>query len=109
MIIGTRHVYGKNIKEVNRMKGPVKIRETKRLSGSGELPEANKVRVFIVNHEYKADYNVFFVSKPHEETNTRIISPGELVDQAYKADVKVFIVDQEYRAKIKIMQRNFPR
>jgi hypothetical protein len=60
-----------------------------KLLAYGELPEVNNVRIFIVNREYEADYNVFFVHKPYEERNTHIITPGELVDQEHKADVKV--------------------
>ncbi len=32
----------------------------------------------------------------------------KLANQEYQADVKVFIVDQEYKANIKIMRKNFP-
>lgn len=91
------------------MKRTEKKREIEKLLGYGELLEVNKVKVFVVNHEHEADYNIFFVHKPYEERNTQIISPGELVDQEYKADIKAFIVDQAYKAKIKIMRKNFPR
>ena len=48
------------------------------------------------------------MDQAYKEKNKALISPGELVDQAYKADIKVFIVDQEYKADIKIMRNHFP-
>ena len=70
---------------------------------------AVQAKVFIVNHDYKADYKVFFVDQPHQEKNAQIISPGALVAHDYQADVKVYVVDQDYKADIKIMRKNFPR
>jgi hypothetical protein len=33
--------------------------------------------------------------------------PGELVNSEYQADVKIFIVDYESKATIRIMRKNF--
>ena len=37
----------------------------------------------------------------------QVISPGELVNHDYQADVKVFIVSHDYQATIKILRKNF--
>lgn len=66
-------------------------------------------KVFIVKHEYQADYKVFFVTHSYQEKNAEIIKGGKLVDHEYQADVKVFIVTHEYQASIKILRANFPK
>lgn len=68
-----------------------------------------KAKVYIVDHDYQANYKVFFVDQPYQEKNQQIISPGELVKNDYQADVKVFIVKHDYQANIKIMRKNFPQ
>jgi dUTPase len=70
---------------------------------------AERAKVFIVDHDYQADYKVCFVDQSYQEKNAALIAGGELVDHDYQADVKVFIVDQEYKADIKIMRKNFPK
>ena len=45
----------------------------------------------------------------YQQKDAQIISPGELVRYDYQADTKVFIVDQEHKADIKIMRKNFPK
>jgi len=70
---------------------------------------AKEAKVFIVKHDYQADYKVFFVDQPYQEKNKQIISPGKLVDHDYQADVKVFVVNHDYQADIKIMRKKFPR
>ncbi len=69
---------------------------------------ASKAKVFIVKHEYQADYKVCFVSHENQEKNAEIIAGGDLVDRESQADVKVFIVKHEYQATIKITRENFP-
>jgi hypothetical protein len=66
-------------------------------------------KVFIVNHDYQADYKVFFVDNDYQQKNHQIIGGGKLVDHDYQADVKVFIVDHDYQADIKITRKSFPR
>ena len=58
------------------------------------MPQA---KVFIVDQPYKAKYKVFFVDQPSQEKNAPIIAGGKLVKNDYEADVKVFIVQQEYQ------------
>ena len=70
---------------------------------------AKKAQVYIVKHEYKADYKVCFVTQAHKEKNVEIIEGGQLANHEYKADVKVFITDKEYKADIKILRKNFPK
>lgn len=70
---------------------------------------ASKAKVFIVNHDYRADHKVFFVDHDYQQKNHQIISPGELVNHDYQADVKVFIVSHDYQASIKILKKNFPK
>jgi hypothetical protein len=67
-----------------------------------------KAKVFIVPQEYKAKYKVFFVDQSYKEKNADIIKGGVLVKHEYQADVKVCIVNQENKADIKIMHKNFP-
>jgi hypothetical protein len=64
--------------------------------------------VFIVDKEYKADYNVCFVEKSIEEKNTGLIRNGQMVPHEYEAEKKLYIVDHEDLADIKIMRENFP-
>jgi len=68
-----------------------------------------KAKVFIANQGHQADYKVFFVDQPHKEKNAQLISQGELVKHAHQADVKVFIVNHDYQADIKILHKNFPK
>jgi dUTPase len=65
--------------------------------------------LFLVDHEYQADYKVFFVEHSYQEKNAAIIKGLKLVDHEYQASVKVFIVDHEYQADIKILRENFPK
>lgn len=69
----------------------------------------SKSKVFVVNQEHKADYNVYFVQQSHKEKNHQIIKDGVLAKQEHQAEVKVFIVNQEHKADICIMQKNFPK
>ena len=66
-----------------------------------------KAKVFITLQENKAKYKVFFVDQSYKEKNAQIITPGELVKEEHKAEIKVFIVDLEHKADIKIMRKNF--
>ena len=66
-------------------------------------------RIFIVNEEYKANYNVCLVNHSFEEKNSELISGGRLVTNEYEADKKLFIVNHEDLADIKITRENFPR
>ena len=70
---------------------------------------ASQAKVFIVEHDYQADYKVYFVDHDSQEKNAQIISGGKLVDYDYQADVKLFIVKHDYQAQIKIMRKNFPK
>lgn len=70
---------------------------------------SSNAKVFIVKHDYQADYKVFFVDHDYQEKNAELIADGKLVDHDYQADVKVFIVDHDYQANIKIMRKNFPK
>ncbi len=70
---------------------------------------ASNIKVYVVNHAYKADYKVFFVSQSHKEQNASMLKGGQLVNHEYQATIKVFIVYQEYKANVKIMQQNFPK
>jgi hypothetical protein len=67
-----------------------------------------KKKVFIVGDARKADYKVFFVAHKQHEQNAELVSPGELVEHEYQADVKVFIVERGHQADIQIMRKNFP-
>jgi hypothetical protein len=67
-----------------------------------------RAKVCIVDHDYKADYKVFFADQPNKEKNAQIILHGKLVDHDYQADERVFIVDQEYKADIIITRKKFP-
>ena len=67
-----------------------------------------KAKVCIVDHDYKADYKVFFADHPRKEKNAQIIKGGKLVDHDYQADVNVFLVDQEDKADIIITRKKFP-
>jgi hypothetical protein len=40
---------------------------------------ADKAKVYIEAHDYKADYKVYFVNDRYKEANIALISPGELV------------------------------
>lgn len=66
-------------------------------------------RVFIVKHDYQADYKVYFVDHDYQEKNAEIIKGGKLVSADYQADVKVCIVDHDYQGDIKITRKNFPK
>lgn len=68
-----------------------------------------QVKVCIVSQQRKADYSVFFVNSASKEKNAQLIAKGKLVTQEYDANVKVFIVDHESNANIKITRDNFPR
>ena len=68
-----------------------------------------QVKVFIVNYENKADYNVFFVKDKNQQLNHQIIMGGKLIKYESQADVKVFIVKYENKANIKITAENFPK
>ena len=70
---------------------------------------AKKAKVFIVKHEYKADYKVCFVTQAYKEMNAEIIEGGQLEKHEYRADVKVFVTDKEYKANIKMLRKNFPK
>lgn len=69
------------------------------------------VKVCIVDQEYQADYKVAFVDQEHQEHAKQLIAPGQLVNDAYNVDVKVFLLErgQEHRADIKITRKNFPK
>jgi hypothetical protein len=67
-----------------------------------------KPNVFIVDQKYKADYKVYFVDEPQQERNVVLIAGGKLVRYEHQANVKVYIVNQEYQADIKITKNNFP-
>jgi len=67
-----------------------------------------QAKVFIVDQPYKAKYKVYFVDQPFQEKNSAIIAGGKLVKYEQEAGVKVFIVNQEYQADIKITRKNFP-
>lgn len=70
---------------------------------------AKKAKVYIVNHDYRADHKVYFVDHNYQEKNAQLICPGELVKFEHQADIKVFIVDHDYKATIKVTRKNFPR
>ena len=70
---------------------------------------ADKAKVYIEPHDYKAEYKVYFVNDKSKEKNAALITPGELVKNDYQANVKVFITDQEYKADIKITREHFPK
>jgi len=69
----------------------------------------SKAKVFIVNSEHKADYNVFFVQGPHKEKNHQLLKDGVLAKSEHQAQIKVFIVNAEHKADICITQKNFPK
>ena len=66
-------------------------------------------KIFIVDQEYKANYNVCFVDKSYEEKNAELIHDSQVAANEYEADKKLFIVDREDLADIKITRENFPR
>ena len=68
----------------------------------------DKVKVYIVDRDFKADHKVFLVDRDSQQKNHQLISPGLLVDRDFKADKKVFIVDRDFKADIKITKKNFP-
>ncbi len=68
----------------------------------------DKSKVFIVDQQYKANYNVCFVDVPYKEKNASLIKGGRLVNQESEANIKVYIVELESQANIKIMRENFP-
>jgi hypothetical protein len=70
---------------------------------------ADKAKVYVESRDYKADYKVYFVNDQCKEANVALITPGELVKNDYQANVKIFITDKEYEAKIKIMREHFPK
>jgi hypothetical protein len=51
---------------------------------------------------------VFIVDQPYQEKNAAIIAGGKLVKNEWEADVRVYVVQQEYQADIKITRKNFP-
>lgn len=65
-------------------------------------------KVFIVDQEYKANFNVCFVEKPIEEKNAGLIRGGQVVTNELEADKKLFIVEREDLADIMITRENFP-
>ena len=66
-------------------------------------------KVYIVNYESQADYNVYFVDYESQQKNHQIIMNGKLMPYESQADCKVFIVKYESQAQIKILRKNFPK
>jgi len=70
---------------------------------------SNKPKLFIVSHEYKADYKVCFTEHDYKQKNHQLLLGGELVKQEYQADYKLFITEHEYQADILITRKHFPK
>lgn len=66
-------------------------------------------KVCIVKYEGRADYKVCFVDSDSKQKNHQIIAGGKLIDNEHSADVKIYLVDQTYKAKILITRKNFPK
>lgn len=66
-------------------------------------------KVWLANSKYEADYCVYLVNSRAEEKNASLIAGGRLVTSKYGADVKVFITNDRYNAKIFITRQNFPK
>jgi hypothetical protein len=65
--------------------------------------------VFLVQHDYQADYKVFFCDHDYQERNAQLLQNCHLVDHDYQAQVKIFIVQHDYQANILITRQHFPR
>jgi hypothetical protein len=66
-------------------------------------------KVYIVNYESQADYNVYFVEYESQQKNHQIIANGKLAEYESQADCKVYIVNYESQADIKILRKIFPK
>jgi hypothetical protein len=64
-------------------------------------------KVQIVSYESQADYKVFFVNYDSQQKNHQLLVGGKLVTSS--PDIKVFIVNHERQADIKITRKNFPK
>lgn len=64
-------------------------------------------KIQIVNHDYEAKYKVFLCQSDYQQKNHQLLAGGKLVSSS--PDVKVFIVQHDYQADIKITHKNFPK
>ena len=62
-----------------------------------------------MDNKYDADHCVYFVDNNYDEVNADIIKGGTLVNNKYDANVKVFIVQGRYNAKILITDEHYPK
>ena len=64
------------------------------------LDQTIGLNVFVTNKDYKADLNVYTVSKPYEVKNNYGL--WFFTNKKYDSDKKIFFCDYEYQADLKI-------